>query len=325
MLRRGLTEDQTPPNNSAVSRPGPQNQRGIAGSRDDTCRYSEKRASTIYNQCLISSVLFLVERRLVSFTTDACVIWTDIFSHVSLSEPSLPLLLSHPRPSLLFLFLSVTLVNVSELLVYGSLRGRATRGSRLTSWAGAGIDELRLVFHTQHGTDGRFQEQLGRQLLHEQQLRRHFSDSGAGGGRTDAVGPLAVRGGLDGDGRGEAEVRGEEQQGSELGIHVGDWETERDGGRRGRCTGLHVAHVPSRGRLYCPGLQNLRRDLARPFLRRLRRSWWLSGTLHFFFELELFLEKILHIFFQLWNINGTNIAREWHFPLSNCKINSETA
>jgi hypothetical protein len=70
----GFNRGSALPNNSAVSRPGPQNQRGIAGSRVDTWRYSEKRASTIFNQCLISSVLFLVQRCLLLFTTDACVI-----------------------------------------------------------------------------------------------------------------------------------------------------------------------------------------------------------------------------------------------------------
>ncbi|GMQ10436.1 hypothetical protein CsSME_00053436 [Camellia sinensis var. sinensis] len=48
-----------------------------------------------------------------------------------------------------------------------------------------------------------------------------------GGGTTGAGG--GVCGGF-----GESEVRGEEQQESDVGVHVGDREEERDGGRRRR-------------------------------------------------------------------------------------------
>ncbi|CAL5364049.1 unnamed protein product [Camellia sinensis] len=54
----------------------------------------------------------------------------------------------------------------------------------------------------------------------------------------------------------------EEQQGSDVGVHVSDREEERDGGRRCRRAWVHDSHVRSRGRVHCLWFSKLRRDLA---------------------------------------------------------------
>ncbi|KAL7253028.1 hypothetical protein ACSBR1_007533 [Camellia fascicularis] len=66
---------------------------------------------------------------------------------------------------------------------------------------------------------------------------------------------------------GESEVLGEEQQRSDVGVHVGDREEERDGGRRRCCAWVHDSHVRSRGRVHRLWFSKLRRDLAPPFLK----------------------------------------------------------
>ncbi|KAL7228761.1 hypothetical protein ACSBR2_007455 [Camellia fascicularis] len=66
---------------------------------------------------------------------------------------------------------------------------------------------------------------------------------------------------------GRVKCVGEEQQGSDVGVHVGDREEERDGGRRRRRAWVHDSHVRSRGRVHRLWFLKLRRDLASPFLK----------------------------------------------------------
>ncbi|XP_056166520.1 protein phosphatase 2C 51-like isoform X2 [Syzygium oleosum] len=91
---------------------------------------------------------------------------------------------------------------------------------------------------------------------------------GAGGGDGDGG---RWGGGGGGGGERAAQVRGAEQQGGGVGVHFGHRAAEGDGGHRRGGAGVHVPRVRPRGGLLGPRLEGLRRDLARPFLRRVRR------------------------------------------------------